>query len=152
MHVIRLIVALWYGLVSTPAAAVERLIAPTKVVASADFPCARHDCGCRSAEQCRLHCCCRLKSTSRLPTGVACHLPRQEHEPREVRVSYRSALDCSGNATDSAMLAHSLGPHLPVRRVIATATMPAVPLSFRESRHPSATTVEPPDKIPISSA
>ena len=109
----RLGLAAWYALLSTNLLAGRELIAPlTKRVASIDVPRAHHDCGCKTAEQCRLHCCCHPQITPRSRPTSLCHLPHTQ--PMTVRVSYWSEARCRGHDRNNPLLTQKLDPHLPV--------------------------------------
>jgi len=79
----------------------------------ADFPCAHHRCGCKSAEDCRTHCCCLSRRSGPKRTMV-CPLDREHAHARPNAVSYFAAMRCAGHAP-AAQLPGSvtLDPHLP---------------------------------------
>ena len=153
MRITRWILAGWYLLASTnlPAFALEQLIPQTKTVASADFPCAHHDCGCRTAEQCRLRCCCHPTRRQPLPSHALCRLPH-ESRPQIVHVSYWSEAQCKGHSDRNHLLSQRLDPHLPVT---ATVSMVAeIPETHALSEQPPIRQAfrALPDKIPIEPA
>lgn len=146
----RFLLAGWYLLVSTnlPVFVLDQFVHLTKTVASLDFPCAKHPCGCKTAEQCRLHCCCHPQFRQQTALTAICHL---EHKPpMTVRVSYLSALRCTGHhPSDSSPTTQRLDPHLPVAAslVMVAAVSRRYPISepsVRVSIFASA-----PDKVPI---
>jgi hypothetical protein len=97
--------AAWYATAATGLLfpLLDRL-APITKIAKGDFPCATHDCGCATAEQCRTQCCCFPNEPS--PEGCpSCH------EEKAVAVTYLSALKCSGS-TDHGTAPIKLGDHL----------------------------------------
>ncbi len=65
-----------------------------KSVARADFPCALHACGCKTAEMCRTHCCCFPGGNAQATAVSQKHAIA--HGPMAVRISYFAALRCSG--------------------------------------------------------
>lgn len=154
----RLSVMLWYLLASTNLIFIvlDQVAPATKEVASFDFPCAHHDCGCKSAEQCRIHCCCQMK---RQTEDSLCHLPTKrsvKHQEAEqigrVRISYLSVAQCAGHSQTTVTGVQKLQPHLPITHNVTCAresssrfptTDPALfPHLFRNL----------PDKIPIQTA
>ena len=150
MRVVRCVLAGWYLLASTnlPAFALDQCIPQTKTIASADFPCAHHDCGCKTAEQCRLRCCCHPKPSVQQPVQQLCHLPH--HQPRTIRISYLSALDCEGGQTHpEALAAHKMDPHLPPS--ILTTWVSALARWETDQSEDLLTSpfLEAPDKVPI---
>lgn len=149
MRCSRLLLAGWYLLVSTslPAVIVDHVVPLTKQVALLDFPCAHHDCGCKTAEQCRLRCCCHLTPPAKAQAGTQCAL---RHEaPGTVRVSYLSEVRCKGLPDPGHPSLGKLDPHLPPaasNRLVAVAARPHPVQKHIVSRF---VFVDPPDKIPI---
>ena len=150
IHCGGLILAGWYLLVSTNMAfGLFDWIAPlTKTVTTLDFPCARHDCGCKTAEQCGASCCCFPQTTK--PSSNPCH--RDHHEPVgpvTVKTTYLSTANCSGQYPgDSSVGGHALDVHI---LAAASSVMPPETeraLLFEHIESPSVL-VDPPDKIPI---
>ncbi len=147
-----LIIAVWYALSATPAPVVSfDLIAPrTKLVAQADFPCAHHDCACRTAEQCRLRCCC-FPETQRTPRQAASHLEDQQTQPIEVRISALSEAHCRGDGQETGYtLTSRLLPHLPLAEPDHIDSEPAVNLAFCFAASRVYVSLDPPDKVPIA--
>jgi len=150
MRIVRCVFAAWYLLASTnlPAFALDQLLPQTKTLVAADFPCAHHDCGCKTAEQCRLRCCCHPKPTVKSPSGQSCHLPHQA--PRTVRVSYLSTRYCETDQTQpDALTLHKLEPHLPVRPYVALGQESLSQLRLTGPLVVASVFLDPPDKIPI---
>jgi hypothetical protein len=153
----KLALAFWYVLAFTnlPAFALDQLIPQTKTIASANFPCAHHSCGCKTAEQCRLHCCCFPK---RQPHGM-CRLHEQRHGPAEhaagrqpatVKVSLLSVAQCTGHSPASGALGgQKLEPHLPMASVMIAAAESPRRLAWDVSTVSSAVFRDPPDKVPL---
>lgn len=124
-------------------------IAPlAKVVSNSDFPCAGHDCGCMTADQCLSNCCC-------VPSGNNQMVRRSSPEnhcakkPVTVKVTYISSAQCSGHYGKHNVSFQRTGPHLLVQ-------LPSVmPLPFtgrafiRNGLTPPTVFVDSPDKIPI---
>lgn len=145
----RLLIALWYLLTSTNLvyAGLDWLLPQTKIVASADFPCAHHDCGCKTAEQCRLHCCCHPQVRQQAASGAMCHLAHES--PKTVRVSYLSEARCKGHPDPAQLSLHKLDPHLPLTPApVLVCALPPTPLSDTP-QHPRSVCRTPSDKIPI---
>ena len=121
---------LWLGLgIPFPAPAV--VSSAEAAVAPVEFPCAGHDCGCGTAEACRLHCCC---------------FPNQAPVP----VSFRSAMGCQGEESGGPVVSSSsFGAHLPVSiaDLKEDASRGRAPGITRFSRR--AIPADPPGKIPI---
>lgn len=146
-----MIAAIWYGLSSTQVvyAVVDSVLPATKTIVSADVPCAHHDCGCQTAEQCRTQCCCFPK----VHVARVCVLHKESHvhkEPVTVKVSYLSALRCRGHGHETASSTVSkLGPHLPPSALMPIAfEAPSTHLIVRETGLPRVFQ-DPPEKIPI---
>lgn len=148
--------ALWYLLASTNLVFVvlDHIIPATKQVASVDFPCAHHDCGCKTAEQCRLQCCCFPK---RDPQQELCHLPARHEatpaatqEPVTIKISYLSVAQCAGHGPQTGLPgAQKLQPHLPVRQYVASVQERPVQLPLPVPLVVASVVLDPPDKIPI---
>jgi len=153
MRFSRLFLAFWYLLASTnvPAFALDQLIPQTKTIASADFPCAHHDCGCKTAEQCRRHCCCHPKREQKPVSGPSCHLKQEKSaEPVTVRVSMLSAARCSGHVPEAGNFSfQKLAPHLPPAAVSAIRPLDASTLLPYPLAEPPSALAEAPEKIPI---
>ncbi len=157
LRISRLALALGYLLASTnlPAFALDRLLPQTKTIASADFPCAHHGCGCKTAEQCRLHCCCH---PTRQPRGM-CRLHEQRHGPAEhaadrqpttVKVSLLFVAQCAGHSPASGVLGdQKLEPHLPMASVMIAAAESPRRLAWSASTMDRAAFRDPPDKVPL---
>ena len=125
-------------------------VAPlVKVVYSTDFPCAAHDCGCKTAEQCLSNCCC-------VSTGHMLSAQRSSPEdhcakkPITVEVTYISAAQCSGHHLGNHNVSfQKTGPHLCVR---ASFVMPLSRTDYELVENdftPPLVFVDSPDKIPI---
>jgi len=153
MRINRCVLAVWYLLASAnlPAFALDQLVPQTKTIAAADFPCAHHDCGCKTAEQCRLHCCCHPKREQKAVSGASCHLKQEQlAEPVTVRVSALSAARCAGHLPESGTLsAQKLAPHLSPETVLAVTPPQASALLLHEPQEPTSATTQVPDKVPI---
>jgi hypothetical protein len=145
----RLVLALWYLLSSTNlvSAGLDWLIPQTKTIASADFPCAHHDCGCKTAEQCRHNCCCHPQVRHQAANKAMCHLAQES--PKTIRVSYLSEARCRGHHDPTQPSVHKLDPHLPLTRsmLLASATVRRHPV--RSDTTQLGVFADPPDKIPI---
>lgn len=144
-------VAVWCGLVSTNVVAVgvDLAVPLTKRVASLDFPCASHACGCRTVEQCRRHCCCHPPARRTSATGTMCHLAQESPRAETVRVSALVAARCQGHPDPAQPSLHRLDPHLP----LTNTTLPARAVAGRhvtpQEINRVAVRSDPPDKIPI---
>jgi len=161
--------ALCYCFASTDAAwaTLDRVAPLTKTIIEPDFPCARHNCGCRTAEQCLAHCCCEPEPKPQLSGHCASHAESvattaskqessalisdaMEQRPLTVRVSWLAAAECAGHASDRAMSgARSLDPHL-----LLAAAVPMLPRSSESlvpscSSAPASPSSSPVDKVPI---
>ena len=145
----RLLIALWYLLTSTNLvyAGLDWLVPQTETVASADFPCAHHDCGCKTAEQRRLHCCCHPQVRQPSASKTTCHLAHES--PKTVRVSYVSEARCKGHHDPAQPSLHKLDPHLPLNAspLLAQAVAHSHPVCDPTVR--LGIFADPPDKIPI---
>jgi hypothetical protein len=144
-----LVLAGWYTLASTGLVyeALDVIAPQTKTVAAADFLCAHHDCGCKTAEQCRLHCCCHPQVRHQATNGAICHLAHES--PKTVRISYLAEARCKGHPDPTQPSSHKLDPHLPLTRamLLASATVRRHPVRSDTTRLSVFAT--PPDKIPI---
>jgi hypothetical protein len=135
--------------VETPvwAQAQQSPVAVAIQVDSHDYPCAHHQCGCQSREQCLLHCCCKDKHAKHMGHAKP---PVQAAEQKPVRASFLAALACRGEEPVASFTAgRTLGPHLPP--AIAHPDSPLAPI-FRLpvpfvpiDSHPA----EAPEKVPI---
>jgi hypothetical protein len=144
-----LLIAGWYLLASNNLVYVglDWLAPQTKTIASADFPCAHHDCGCKTAEQCRLHCCCHPQVRQPSASGAMCHLAQES--PKTVRVSYLSEAQCRGHHDPAQPSLHKLDPHLPLTAAPLLARAVAHSLSVCRTTVRLGIFADPPDKIPI---
>ena len=135
----------WYLLVATNGIYVAfDWIAPvSKTVLKPDLPCAYHDCGCETAEQCRSRCCCYPK------TVEEDERPSREG-PVTVRVSYLSAAQCSGQHPDSSHVGNNkIDSRLPLAASFRAPPLVAEEtLTLNESTPPSAF-ADLPFKVPI---
>jgi hypothetical protein len=124
-------------------------VAPmTKTVFRPDFPCAGHDCGCKTAEQCQTQCCCFPKVAQK-PACPSC-TSHESDGPITVRVTYLSAARCSGQISgDDHTGMKKIDWHLPP---VASLTIPQqIPekVAFPEDDIPLDVFAVPPDKVPI---
>jgi hypothetical protein len=92
----------WYALSTTGIifAAFDLVVSLAKTVTES-FPCADHDCGCRTAEQCRTRCCCFPKETK----GETCRSCS-----KRVRVTLLSTARCAGG--DKSTVDTRVPPHI----------------------------------------
>lgn len=144
-------VSIWYLVTATSFiyTALDWVSPLEKVVSNANFPCADHDCGCKTAEQCLSNCCC--DSTGYMPSAQ--RSSPENHcakKPITVKVTSISTAQCSGHHSGNHSVSFQrTGPHLLVQ-------LPSVmPLSFTGRAliennfiHPLVF-VDSPDKIPI---
>jgi hypothetical protein len=106
-----------------------------------DYPCAAHQCGCRSAEQCRTDCCC-------FPVEVVscCTSARDGSEPAGVGLDAH----CTGPVGDATVLARvGMQPHVHPGPMIGA---PPRPLAVRVTYDRSVARgpfTDPPEKIPL---
>ena len=114
-----------------------------KVVGTADFPCAHHDCQCRTAEECRNDCCCFPKEMDSAPPCASC-----PSESRDVQVTHLSSTACRGGAGDPAAQA-KLKVHVPSGARLATFESVVAWLDESSCRPHPPVHASPPDKIPI---
>jgi hypothetical protein len=144
------VLAGWYLLFpsGTLYALVEKSIPLTKTVENADFPCADHDCGCKTLEQYQNQCCC-TKRTDSANTNVFSENDARTVS-RTVNMSFLSAFQCSTRNPQGAYSGSSKpNPHL-----LVTATLIKV-LHTPRAQHICKDTTpleffpEPEDKIPI---
>ena len=149
MRYSRLLLAFWYCFASTNLvyAALDWLAPKTKTVVSADFPCAHHTCGCKTAEQCRLHCCCHPQVRQPSASGAMCHLAQES--PKTVRISYLSEARCRGHHDPAQPSLHKLDPHLPLTSSALLARGTARPHPIRHDTIRLGVFADPPDTIPI---
>jgi len=108
-----------------------------KAVASADFPCAHHGCGCGTAEQCRLHCCCAPRTHAYA-------------KPAAVRVTRLAVAQCAGHPDTSEVTnVPRLDPHLPVPTATSCANQ-FVRSPARVTPTPlQRLAADPPEKVPL---
>lgn len=122
-------------------------VAPrTKVIASPDFPCASHDCGCRTAKQCRLRCCCHPKMPQQRE-GALCHL--QHTKPLTVHVSHWSEARCRGHHHGDPRSPQKLDAHLPLPNPSRVACAISWKPLVSRGTAPHRVFLDPPDKVPI---
>jgi len=108
--------------------------------AAEDYPCAQHRCGCRTREQCLLHCCCKGKH------GSAVNASAQ----KPARASFLAALACQGKQPEAALTAaRILGPHLPPAAV--ESSLPPAPVFDASAGAVSldSFSADPPEKVPL---
>jgi hypothetical protein len=120
------LLAVWYLLTSLPAESLA-------MAAQIDFPCAHHSCGCKSAQQCLLRCCCFPK------TG----------KHRTAAESAWSIALCGTGAQPDATGASGLGPHLPLPVLLAHAVEAAARMHPPARAAQSFLYVRCLEKIPI---
>ncbi len=163
----RIVLALCYFFASTDVAwaTLDRVAPLTKTIVEPDFPCARHDCGCRTAEQCLAHCCCEPKP--QLSSHCASHTESDssasaKDEPDEsadavldqrastVRVSWLAAAACAGHAPGRAASdTRSLDPHLLSAAAVLKLPRSSGSLVPSCSSAPASPSGNPGDKVPI---
>ncbi len=136
--------------------ALESVAPRTKLVRVADFPCAHHGCGCETAEQCRLRCCCHPPAARQPATppmaGWGSPRPRHRlaHEPHEtVPVSALSEARCQGHRDEASPSAWKLAPHLPPGASSLRACISVRRATFAQARGVPVVFPDPPDTIPI---
>jgi hypothetical protein len=142
--------AVWYTTISTGAGfLIFDAFAESEKRVVADFPCATHSCGCRTAAQCAATCCCfPIEPGPSCPMHAAA--PAQDHEI-VVRVTALSASQCGGS-TDEGNASSGLRA-LDQEAAVVLSSLPAesmrqwAPISDESlfSRVPDV-----PDKVPIS--
>ena len=145
----RRVIAVWYLLASTNlvVAGAEWLRPQRTAMASEDFPCAHHACGCKTAEHCRLHCCCHPPTRRQAAPSSTCSLAYES--PKTVRVNALLAARCQGHPDPAQPSLHRLDPHLPLAR--STLLVRAVEGCFfvHQQIDHLAVRSDPPDKVPI---
>ena len=105
-------VVLWYALLQSQATfvLVDYLFPRTKQVTAQAFPCAGHDCGCVTADQCAEACCC-FPAVVRTPVDTCCGgeestVPSSETIP----ISFLSELACSGGMPMEGLVVTGFDP------------------------------------------
>jgi hypothetical protein len=137
-RIARIVLAAWYLLAATstiPVAA-EHLASRLRRNGEAGFACARHACGCRNAEQCRLRCCC---------------FPKKETSPPVATLTPLSLDQCSGGAERETLTrVVRLGPHLPPSpcATVIVALRPFLAPADLGATQPEP--ADPPDKVPLA--
>lgn len=140
-----------YGFCGTGAwIAVKGLLPPRAGrIAGIDFPCEFHNCGCDTAQQCRINCCC-FRGSAAVETGSCCDGPGNTRE--ETGAPSLGSAPCRGGGGTIALVpAAQPGAHLSPR--IGSLLLPR----FAERAYRAGLTrfndvaPPPPEKIPISS-
>ncbi len=152
MRAMRLLLAAWYLAAATGAVPVllDGLMPQTKVMAGADFPCARYACGRRTAEQCRLHCCCVPKRAA-AGTYALAHAAHTDALPRAVPVMRLVAAQCSGHTSDGAIAGSDrLIPHLPVAVWLAPSSLTVRRFSPERPAAHDLVFADPPETVPLA--
>ena len=141
------VIAVWYGIAGSNVAypILDRIASQGIKTVAADFPCARHACGCRTAEQCRLHCCCRD-----MPGAQPRAISQSARPLGTIRIRYLAALACSGGGqSPHAVSLQRFEPNLPGASLTRLASVPL----YRATLDPSLPTAsafrDAPDKVPI---
>lgn len=131
---------------ATPAVALAfDLAAPaTKLVTRGDFPCVFHECGCKTAEQCALRCCCRPQ---RVQPKRSCQLSHDE-QPVRVRISVLTAEACRGHHRDGRLAAHAIDPHLPLESPARIPASRDAASALHEPPLQQLAWLDPPDQVP----
>lgn len=145
----RLVIAAWYLLASTNlvVAGAGWLRPQRATMASEEFPCAHHACGCRTAEQCRLYCCCHPPTRRQTAPLSTCSLTHES--PKPLRVNALLAARCQGHPDPVQPSLHRLDPHLPVARSTLLARAVEGRLFVDQPIDHFAVRSDPPDKVPI---
>lgn len=142
---------LWYFGVSTNViySVFDSIIPQVKTVASLDFPCASHNCGCQTAEKCRSHCCCFPVAAQSVVESHCKAEPKQEN-PITIKVSSFSAAHCDGqSAEDQSLAGQGVAPHLLSSPIsIAMHLKPANGFLVNDLT-PASVYAGLPDKVPI---
>ncbi len=109
--------------------------------AAEDYPCAKHrSCGCRTREQCLLHCCCKGQHGS--------HVKASAQQPS--RVSFLAALACQGKQPEAALtVGRILGPHLPPSAAGSYSPPASVFDASGDSISLDSFPADPPEKVPL---
>jgi hypothetical protein len=140
--------AIWYVVVSSMAFgfAIDRMGSAIKEVAALNFPCARHDCGCTTVEECRKRCSCH---PSLVPVESSNHCHEGPTLPVAVRVSYWSKARCQGHQALDASSLLKLDPHAFESQYAGHMQMVAIGMVVEvpDSHYPPHRRL--PDKIPI---
>lgn len=130
--------------------ALDKITPQTKTVTDTSFPCAYHDCNCKTAEQCRTHCCCFPKS----PKPTVCSFHQKHHEQNvgvTIAVSYLSAAKCVGNFPDDSIINKNIDQYIP-SDVSSMKPLHAIGIfPIFEETIPTSVFKDHPDKIPIQS-
>lgn len=128
----------------------DKILPQTKTLTDTSFPCAYHDCGCKTAEQCRTNCCCFPKPFKQV-TSTSQSDRWKQNGSTTIDISYLSTIRCSGNYPDYTILTKKINQYIP-------STIPSVEhiniidmLTVFQDTIPCSIFQEPPDKVPILS-
>ena len=154
-----LLLAALHFVVSTDVgfAALDWLAPAVKSVAVADFPCAEHDCCCKSREECAKHCCCFPNWAAKgiaAPAGKVASAGKSAAAGKLVTVHISAAKKCRGEPAKAAREAASK-----LVCVVIGAGLPLASPAVAEQSHRSFVGIRPeepqlegPGKVPLAGA